>query len=253
MGFAGRGAAPAGARRAPPRTLGSIGLSNPSRFGLAEPGCAMPEDHPARRLRTFFVGTEPSQNPLVPKLRALGKELVEAGLSNGAGVLSARYGKRVLITAGGAALASLRDEDVVEIVDYDPQRNRCLLMGRAEPGPHAAVHWLVYSNREDAGAIVHVHDPVVLEVQDATQAFPESKGPLAPGSVELAVEALKMLRRSPYFVLKGHGCVAVGRTLDEALAVARRARAQAMEVIAEAERLEGGEGSQAGGAGEGEP
>lgn len=201
----------------------------------------MPGDLAARRLRTFFVGTETSHNPLLPKLQAMGRQLIADGLSDGPGALSARYGKRVIITTGGATLSALKDTDFVEIVDYDAQRNRCLLLGKAEPSPIAGVHWLIYSNREEIGGIVHVHDPLVIEVQEATQLFPGTKEVRAPGSLELAVDALKVLRKSPYVVLKGHGCLAVGKTLEEALAIAAQARAQALEVVEEAEGMEGEE------------
>jgi len=197
----------------------------------------MPEDLAARRLRAFFVGTETSRNPLVPKLQALGKQLAAEGLSDGPGVLSARYGKRVIITTGGSLLHQLKETDFVEIVDYDAQKNRCLLMGKAEPTADAGIHWLIYQNREEVGGIVHVHDPMVMEVNEATQLFPETKEAKPSGSVELAVEALKLLRKSPYFVLKGHGCVAVGKTLEEALAVAAKAKEQALAIIQEAEGM----------------
>lgn len=197
----------------------------------------MPEELAARRLRTFFVGTEPSRNPLVPKLQAIGRQVAEDGLSDGPGVLSARYGKRVIVTVGGCSLAALKDTDFVEMVDYDPQRHRCLLMGKAEPSADAGIHWLIYQNREEVGGILHVNDPLVLEVQEAVRIFPETKTCLPAGSLELAVETLKLLRKGPYFVLKGRGCLAAGRTLDEALQVALRARRQALEVVEEAEAL----------------
>lgn len=201
----------------------------------------MPGDLAARRLRTFFVGTETSQNPLLGKLQALGKHLAEEELCTGPGILSARYGKRVLITTGGAQLGALKDADFVEIVDYDPSKNRCLLMGKAEPSIDAGIHWLIYSNREEAGAILHLNDPLLLEVQEATQMFPESRAEKLPGPVEMAVEALKLLRKSPYFVLRGHGSFAVGKSLDDALSIATKAREQALEVIEEAEGMDDGE------------
>lgn len=197
----------------------------------------MPEELAARRLRTFFVGTETSRNPLLPRLQNLGQQLVAEEMTDGTGVLSARYGRRVLITTGGAMLGSLKDTDFVEIMDYDPQRNHAKVLGKAEPSPDAGIHWLIYQNREEIGAIVHVHDPLVMEVNEATNMFPENREAKPIGSVELAVEALKLLRKSPYVVLRGHGCIAVGKTLDEAMGIAAKAREQALEVIEEAEGM----------------
>lgn len=191
----------------------------------------------ARRLRTFFLGTEPSHAPVVPKMQAIGKQIAGEEMCDGPGVVSARYGKRVVITTGGSMLGTLRDVDFVEIVDYDPQRNHAKVLGKGEPAPDAGVHWLIYQNREEIGAIVHVIDPLVIEVNEATQMFPGTKDVRPPGSLELAVDALKLLRKSPYFVLKGHGCVAVGKTLEEAFSVAAQARAQALEVVEEAEGM----------------
>ncbi|MCA1813021.1 MAG: class II aldolase/adducin family protein [Halobacteriales archaeon] len=195
----------------------------------------MPEELARRSLRTFFVGTETSQNPLIPKLREVAKQLAADEMCDGPGMVSARYGKRVIINIQGSQLAALKDTDFVEIVDYDGQKNRCLLMGRAEPAPEAGVHWLIFSNREEVGGIVHIRDPLVLEVQEATRMFPETKEGKNAGNIEVAVETLKALRKSQYVVLKGRGSIAVGRTVDEALAVARDARAAALQVVAEAE------------------
>ncbi|HVL87773.1 MAG TPA: class II aldolase/adducin family protein [Candidatus Thermoplasmatota archaeon] len=184
-----------------------------------------------RKFRTFFVGNEPSRNPLVPKLAALAREFGEAGMANGLGSVSARYGKRIVINRAGSVFASMEEPDFVEVVDYDAQRNRLMCMGTQEPCFEAGLHWLLYDTHEEFHGVLHFDDPAILKAQKKTGMFPETREMRPPGSLEWTMEAIKIVRKAPFFLLKNHGCFAVGPTLDEARELAIEAHEAAMEEI----------------------
>lgn len=184
-----------------------------------------------RKFRTFFVGNEPSQNPAVPKLIAIGKELGKEGLLDGHGSLSTRYGKRIVINTAAASLAALAPADFVEIVDYDAQRHRLLCLGRQEPCFEAGLHWLLYNTHEEIHAVLHFDDPVIAKAQETARIFPETRELRTPGTLEWTMDAIKIVRKAPFFILKQHGSFAVGASIEGARDLALEAHGAAREEL----------------------
>jgi len=160
-------------------------------------------------MKTLFLSREEVRNPLAEEIKKAGRIVKEKGLVEGNyGNISMRYGKRMLITAAGADLGSLRDEDFVEVVDYNPATDVAMVIGLKEPSKETPMHWLIY-RREDVNAIVHVHCSI--------ESAPSTSRYAKEGSIELAMEAIKALRNSKVANLMRHGSVAVGATMEEAL------------------------------------
>lgn len=156
---------------------------------------------------TFFLGKEKINNPLIKEMISIGKELGNIFSEDVAGNISVRYGKRMLITSHNE-IASLTTDDFVEVIDYDAVRNIALVIGEREPSYEMPMHWLIY-RREDINAIIHIH-----EIFDGLLTT-EKEEP--PGSFEIALEALKMLKNKNCINLKNHGCIAVGKNLRKAM------------------------------------
>ncbi len=159
-------------------------------------------------MKTFFISREEIRNPLIEEMKTVGriikeKKLVEKTYGN----ISIRYGKRMIITATNADLGNLKNEDFVEVVDYNPFTNIALAIGLKNPSIETPMHWLIY-RKPDINAIIHVHK-LYENVPTAKYA--------PPGSVELAMEALKALKNSNLINLEKHGSVAVGIDLKKAL------------------------------------
>jgi L-fuculose-phosphate aldolase len=158
---------------------------------------------------TFFLGKEKINNPLVKEMIDIGRILVDAlSYPNILGNISTRYGKRVLITSCNERIGYLIENDFVEVADYDATRNLAFVIGKNEPSYEMPMHWLLY-RREDINAIIHIHK--------VFNEFPTTELERLPGSLELVLEALKLLKNYNCINLKNHGCIAIGKNLRNAM------------------------------------
>ncbi len=143
-------------------------------------------------MRTFFLAREEIKNPLVDEIKKICVE-IEAKLLS----ISARYGKRMLITSKKAEFSRLNNENFVEVVDYNPVSDVALVIGIEEPCD-VALHWLIY-RREDINVIAHFTCNEGKCIED----------------VNTAMEVIKSLKDSNLVELEDYGKIAVGKSLRE--------------------------------------
>ena len=156
--------------------------------------------------------------------------MVAADLTHGtAGNVSARDGDRVAITPSGVAYGSLSADDVV-LLGLAGE----VVAGALEPSSERAVHLEIYRARPDVGAVVHTHSTAATAAAAIGEPIPPflieaavilgGAVPVAPfrmtGTPELGVEAARALGAGSAVLLESHGAVAVGRDLEQALALA---------------------------------
>ena len=154
----------------------------------------------------------------------VGRALFIAGLQNThSGNMSIRVGKKMIITTRGSMLGFLRPEDLVEVPVEGV--SRMVAIASTEAHLHAAIY-----RETDALAVIHAHlvaataltliyDEIIpIDVEGAyhTRRIPSLEFEFASGSDELAKEVPKYLKDYPIVMIKGHGAIAVGDTLEEA-------------------------------------
>ncbi|MDB1088437.1 class II aldolase/adducin family protein [Streptomyces sp. ACA25] len=168
-----------------------------------------------------------------PELRTAWRELVAAarrtvadGLVVGtSGNLSVRLGDIILVTPTGVPYDRLGPEDLLA-VDRDGRRRA----GTLEPTSELPLHLAVYRST-DAAAVVHTHAVHATAVSTLVDELPPIHylaavfgGPVrvAPyatyGSEELAAHLLTALRDRSGCLLRNHGTLVYGRSLEEACA-----------------------------------
>lgn len=177
------------------------------------------------------MSMEEAVEKLKQNIVRISREAYEKGLVSAAGGnLSIRFGDAVLIKATGVAFRDLTPNDIVTI---DLKGN--VIDGYGRPSKEVRFHLGIYKNRPDVKAVMHTHSTFAVAFAVAGKPPPllttQSKALLkkvpvveyaTPGSEELAklvVEAFKD-RDVKAALLKDHGAVAVGGTLQEALNVA---------------------------------
>jgi len=130
-----------------------------------------------------------------------------------------------LVTPTGLIKAELTAADIVE-VDFDGKR----VDGRHMPTSELDMHLRILRLRDDVGAVVHAHPPVVTGFGVAGISFdgfelPElifnlGRVPLVPygtpGTPDLGDALEPFLKDHQAMVLANHGAVTVGQTLDVA-------------------------------------
>jgi len=147
------------------------------------------------------------------------------------GNLSARLEReKVLITPSGYEKTALKPEDLL-LMDLDGK----ILRGDLKPTIETSMHLEIYKARDDVNAVIHTHSPYammlsvinepvpVLTVEFASAVgheVPVTKFAL-PGTKDLADEVVRALGEDKMAVLmRNHGVVAVGGSLEEAYNVA---------------------------------
>lgn len=159
------------------------------------------------------------------------KRSLGSGLTHGtSGNVSCRRHGGMLITPSGIHYQALVREDIVAM-DFD---------GQVEPGEKRIpssewrMHAAIYRKRPDVEAIVHGHSPAATAVACLGRDIPPFHYMIAIaggdsircaryatfGTDELAELAVAALEGRRACLLANHGFLAVGRSLDEALAVA---------------------------------
>lgn len=134
------------------------------------------------------------------------------------------------IKASGVSCADLRKNDVI-FVDMGGNHNS----SKRKPSMETRFHHEIYKQREDVGAVIHLHPPHSIAVSLAYNAFPVttvsakkffSRIPLIaaadPGSDELKDLVSQCFSDSEVrgAVLKEHGIVTVGKDISEAFYLA---------------------------------
>lgn len=153
-----------------------------------------------------------------------------------AGNVSARTGDgRFAVTPTALDHTALRPQDIT-VIDCEGS----VVEGEHPPTTEVPMHLAVYGARPDVAAIVHTHSAMATTLAVLGEDLPAIHYVLARagsrircaryatfGSSELAANALEALGTQNATLLANHGVLAVGRTLDQALAVA-----EAVEVVA---------------------
>ncbi|MDZ4723893.1 MAG: class II aldolase/adducin family protein [candidate division Zixibacteria bacterium] len=167
----------------------------------------------------FFV-----KNQLV----SIGKRLAESGLIAGTdGNMSMKLDDdRIMITPKGFSKGHLSPDDLV-IVDTNGKK----IQGSHDPSSEIAMHLFVYKNRPEVQACVHSHPPyatafAVAGIPLEIDILPEvvlfvGEIPLtdyAPPGTDAVPKSLEpFIESCSAFLLRNHGLLTIGRTLDEAM------------------------------------
>ncbi|MBQ3277464.1 MAG: class II aldolase/adducin family protein [Oscillospiraceae bacterium] len=164
---------------------------------------------------------------------AAGKRMLAEGVTIGAwGNISVRdEAGRVCITPSGMAYGTLTEDDIVVLA---PDGTR--LEGERKPSIETGLHLAVYAARPDCRAIVHTHpvystafsamgEDIPLFLDEAAQQLGDTVRTAEyalPGTPELAENCVRALGpRSMACLLRSHGAVCLGETLDQAFLVSQ--------------------------------
>ena len=155
-----------------------------------------------------------------------GKKMLAQGLTTGTGGnISVCKGDRVAISPSGMAYGDIGPDDV-PLVDLHGEP----VAGERTPSSERRMHTTIIREREDANAVVHTHSPYATTFASLDQPIPPSHyliafaglqipvaGYATYGTEDLAGLALDTLGDEyDACLLKQHGVIAVGATLEAA-------------------------------------
>lgn len=165
-------------------------------------------------IQTFFVSRELSNCPYIQDIMKFGKKLVKLGMKDiGDFCISITYGKRILINTKHRSIEKIKQQDFIEIVDYDPLKHIILAMGKKYPYIDTPVHWLIHHARDDVNVIIQFNGENII--RKFLTKFTETKKYYPSGTLELAKEVLKTLRSSKKIIIKNTGVLFIGISITE--------------------------------------
>ncbi|UCD37156.1 MAG: class II aldolase/adducin family protein [Fidelibacterota bacterium] len=180
----------------------------------------MPEAYTGPKFKTMFKNRDPVRDRRLAELAAWGRQFAEHGLTPGAGLaqagnLSIRTEPGFIITAAGADLASLSDNDYIQVLEVNTRKRIIFAQGPREPSSESFLHAAVYQQRPEINAVLHGHDDLILRYYIELE-LPATAMAQPYGSLELMREIQKVLGDQTFIVIREHGFLALGETLDQA-------------------------------------
>ena len=162
-------------------------------------------------------------HPLLPRLNRWAYLFSELGLTP-VHPLGA-YGNQSIRTEGGAFIITrtgmqpvqdLALENYTLVERFDQERNAFLTHGVHPPSSECFLHSVIYRECGEIQAILHGHSRL-LNTHASALTIPTTDTFHEYGTMALAQSALTIMKNGcPFFILKDHGFVATGPSLDEA-------------------------------------
>ncbi len=168
----------------------------------------VPDDDRVGQLRAWCVRF--NQSGLTPKLEDTGRSL---------GNLSFRLQPDRPAFVITASTLSSKEElvpgDFVRVLRSDRLRAVVVASGTRDPSSESMMHYEIYKQREDIGAIFHGHDREVTAYASLLD-LPVTTKEEPPGTPQLLAEVMKIIDAGDFLVMKNHGFLSLGKTMDEA-------------------------------------
>lgn len=168
--------------------------------------------------------TQPLRQAWTQVVRTARRTTADGLVVGTSGNVSARVGDTVLVTPSGVPYDRLGPRDIVG-VDLEGRQ----VLGTLTPTSELPMHLAVYRHTDDAAAIVHTHAVHATAVSTLVDELPAIHymtaalgGPVRVadyalyGTDELAEKMLSALRDRSGCLLRNHGTVVYGATLDQA-------------------------------------
>jgi L-fuculose-phosphate aldolase len=173
------------------------------------------------RFNIIFVSDEIPNDSRIDELKYWSEIFEKRGLTpmfegNYTGNLSFRSKESFIITSSGLKnKENLSNDCFVTVKSYEEQSNTIYVEGKRQPSSEAVIHFLIYKARKEVNAIFHGHNDAIITNAE-TLKLPVTEREHEPGSLELANEVLRVLGDKNLIVIKNHGFVSLGKTMEEA-------------------------------------
>lgn len=170
---------------------------------------------------TVFLSKNSPNDDRITRMANWGKRFYSSELVKGIeGNLSFRTRLGFIVSGTSIALDALTPDTVVEVtgVVYGLNKTSVYVKGQVTPSREVILHSQLYEYHNGINAIFHVHDPSIMNKAEKL-GIPVTASEQEAGSQALAQEAVNLLKINKnvqYFVLKNHGVIALGATMDEA-------------------------------------
>ncbi len=177
----------------------------------------MSDGYAGVKFETVFIERRAPNNECISELIFWCKKFSELGIAplhetGSHGNISARTEKGFIITGAGTNLGNMSEKEFAEVVSVT--ENKVNTIGIVDPSSESTLHHAIYSKRPEVRAIFHGHDAFVMKHAEKL-GIPVTEKEEVYGTSELMEQAEKLCAHD-YFILKNHGIISLGKTLNEA-------------------------------------
>ncbi len=109
----------------------------------------------------------------------------------------------------------LTDDCFVKVSSCSLKNETICISGVKEPSSESMIHFAIYHQRKDINAIFHGHCEKILSNAHRLK-IPETKKEEPYGTVELVEKVLEILNNKSFLIMKNHGFISLGKTMQEA-------------------------------------
>lgn len=172
------------------------------------------------KFRTIFTGKTPPVNKKSIELLEWCRKFAEQGLApkygtgSSHGNLSFRTKNGMIITRSGSDLSTLKENELVEVTDCDEKNFSVEANGMFEPSSESFEHFEIYRARPDVNAVFHGHSQLILKNAKRLGVV-ETKNQVEFGTMENLFSVMEVLGKNDFLIMKGHGFLCLGRSLDD--------------------------------------
>lgn len=162
------------------------------------------------KFRTVYESHTAPHDKVVDELIHWCRRFADLGLVGKAmGNLSARTRRGFIITPTGTDPQTITPRQFVEVTGVDVVRLELHVAGTHEPSSESMLHDAIYHARSDVRAIFHGHDDELLQRAEQL-GIPVTEREQPYGTTALVREVLCVVPGNEFFVMRGHGFVALG-------------------------------------------
>jgi ribulose-5-phosphate 4-epimerase/fuculose-1-phosphate aldolase len=131
------------------------------------------------------------------------------------GNLSVRTAGGFLISRTAGRLDTITSREFVEVLKVDIAKSRLTVAGLYEPSSESMMHAGIYAARPEVNAVFHGHSGQLLAAAERL-GLPITEREQPYGTPELVAGILKVLDGHKLVIMRGHGFVSLGATMEEA-------------------------------------
>jgi L-fuculose-phosphate aldolase len=110
----------------------------------------------------------------------------------------------------------LTDDKFVTVQNCDLEKSIVYANGTRDPSSESMLHFAIYRARKDVQAVFHGHSPEILRCVDRPPDIPETREKHSYGSIELLQSVMEVLGDADFVIMKRHGFISLGKTMEEA-------------------------------------
>ncbi len=176
----------------------------------------MSEIYTGTKFKTIFASRTPPHCPQINELIKWCRRFAELGLApGGAGNMSFRSRNGFIVSRTAGHLGLLKADEFTEVLKTDLAQRELTVAGAHEPSSESMMHAAIYETRPEVGAVFHGHHDKILS-QGERLGLPVTAHEQPYGTAEIVREILQILGPNHFFLIRSHGFVSLGKSMDEA-------------------------------------